>query len=97
MIEFTCPNCQRELKVKPELAGRMGKCPGCSNKIRVPEEVVAVEVVTAEVVTEEWHDENVPATEVESPIDSSYGLVDEFPTRTTPPDWIFYAKLVRSI
>lgn len=89
MIEFICPNCQRGLKVKPELAGRIGKCPGCGDKIRVPEDIVAVEVVTAEVVTEEWHDENVLATEVESPRESSYGLVDDFPARTTPPDWVF--------
>ena len=36
MIEFQCPNCGKQLRVKPELAGRTGKCTGCSNKIVVP-------------------------------------------------------------
>lgn len=36
MIEFQCPNCGKQLRVKPELAGRTGKCTGCSEKIVVP-------------------------------------------------------------
>lgn len=37
MIEFNCPECNKQIKVKPELAGRTGKCPGCGNKILVPQ------------------------------------------------------------
>jgi hypothetical protein len=35
-IKFKCPNCQSELSVKDELAGKMGKCPACKNPITVP-------------------------------------------------------------
>ena len=37
MIEFNCPECNKQIKVKTELAGRTGKCPGCGNKILVPQ------------------------------------------------------------
>lgn len=84
MIEFSCPICQRDLKVKPELAGRMGKCPGCGNKIRVPEKRGA-----AHDTPESWLDEPVRATDVESPSEPFQGLVEEFPQRTSPPDWVF--------
>lgn len=36
MIEFQCPSCGKQLRVKAELAGRSGKCTGCSTKIVVP-------------------------------------------------------------
>lgn len=36
MIQFSCPECNRSLKVKPELAGRTGKCPGCGKNVLVP-------------------------------------------------------------
>lgn len=36
VIEFNCPQCQAPLKVKPELAGRRGKCVHCGEKISVP-------------------------------------------------------------
>ncbi len=35
MIEITCPSCNRRLRAKPELAGRMGKCPGCGQPLRI--------------------------------------------------------------
>src|SRR5262249_46279430 len=37
MIRARCPNCQKNLVVKPELAGRLAICPGCQNKLRIPE------------------------------------------------------------
>ena len=36
MIQFECPNCSRPIKVKPELAGRKGKCPGCQSILVIP-------------------------------------------------------------
>lgn len=36
-IEFTC-ECGRQVRVKPELAGRKIRCPGCGNPLRVPAE-----------------------------------------------------------
>ncbi|MBY0228146.1 MAG: hypothetical protein K2W96_02580 [Gemmataceae bacterium] len=37
-IEFSCPECDRSLKVKDELAGRRVKCPGCQSALTVPAE-----------------------------------------------------------
>jgi serine/threonine protein kinase len=36
MIAFPCPGCGVQLKVKDDLAGRMGKCPGCGRAVQVP-------------------------------------------------------------
>ena len=33
---FACPECGKQLKVKPELAGKKVKCPGCGEVLRVP-------------------------------------------------------------
>ncbi len=35
-ISFRCTGCERALKVKPELAGKKGKCPQCGHAILVP-------------------------------------------------------------
>ena len=35
MIELLCPSCGKKLRAKPELAGRMGKCPNCGQPIRI--------------------------------------------------------------
>lgn len=35
-IRFSCVHCGKSIKVKTDLAGREGKCPGCGAKIRVP-------------------------------------------------------------
>jgi DNA-directed RNA polymerase subunit RPC12/RpoP len=35
-IEFTCPQCQRRLRVPDEAAGREAQCPECSTRIIVP-------------------------------------------------------------
>ena len=37
VIEFSCPHCGRELKLKDEAAGKRGRCPGCRNVITVPQ------------------------------------------------------------
>jgi eukaryotic-like serine/threonine-protein kinase len=36
MIAFPCPGCGVQLKVKDELGGRLGKCPGCGRAVQVP-------------------------------------------------------------
>jgi hypothetical protein len=36
-ISVACPSCERELKLKEELAGRKIKCPGCGEPILVPD------------------------------------------------------------
>ncbi len=36
MILFNCPSCGVQLRVKEELAGRMGKCPGCGERVEAP-------------------------------------------------------------
>ncbi len=36
-IEFHCPNCDKYLKTKDDKAGRTADCPGCGEKITVPE------------------------------------------------------------
>ncbi len=41
-IEFSC-ECGRQVRVKPELAGKKIRCPGCGNPLRVPAEGAADE------------------------------------------------------
>jgi hypothetical protein len=36
MIRLRCPTCEKNLLVKPELAGRLVLCPGCKTKLKVP-------------------------------------------------------------
>ena len=36
-IVFPCPQCQRTLRIKDDLAGKKFRCPGCQQVIRVPE------------------------------------------------------------
>jgi hypothetical protein len=36
MIVFSCHQCRKEIKVKPELAGKKGKCPSCKAVVTVP-------------------------------------------------------------
>jgi hypothetical protein len=36
LVSFVCPGCGHGLKVKPELAGKKGKCPKCGDVVIVP-------------------------------------------------------------
>ena len=36
MIAYSCSTCQKKLSVKPELAGKRVKCPGCGQVTLVP-------------------------------------------------------------
>ncbi|NMC20344.1 MAG: hypothetical protein GYA33_07975 [Thermogutta sp.] len=36
MLTVVCPSCQANLRVRPELAGRAGKCPKCGAIVQVP-------------------------------------------------------------
>src|SRR5262245_37535175 len=50
MIDFSCPHCQKALKVKPELAGKRIRCPHCQQASEVPlpaHRVAAVPLPTA--------------------------------------------------
>lgn len=84
MIKFSCPECQKELKVNSELAGRTGKCPGCGSKIRVPEKKkVANEVL------EDWLNEPVLPSVVETPTELPSSMENMWPDRQTLPDIVF--------
>jgi hypothetical protein len=37
MISFRCGHCGKDLKVKEQLAGKKGKCPGCGRPLAVPQ------------------------------------------------------------
>src|SRR5206468_3997645 len=37
MTRIRCPKCQKNLIVKPELAGKVVACPGCQTKFRIRE------------------------------------------------------------
>jgi len=37
MMHIKCPQCERKLILKPELAGGVAVCPGCQTKLRIPE------------------------------------------------------------
>src|SRR5215469_16837318 len=46
-IKFTCPACGRPLNVKPELAGKRGRCPNCQAKIDIPSEGATTDAPTS--------------------------------------------------
>lgn len=35
-ISFTCPKCNKTLRVKDDLAGKKGQCPGCQHRFVIP-------------------------------------------------------------
>lgn len=35
-IDFACPTCGKQFRVKSELAGKTAKCAGCQNRLRIP-------------------------------------------------------------
>ena len=35
-ISVQCPACGKEMSVRDELAGRLGKCPDCGQPVRIP-------------------------------------------------------------
>ncbi|MCB1230184.1 MAG: MotA/TolQ/ExbB proton channel family protein [Verrucomicrobiae bacterium] len=38
-MKFVCPNCNIHLQAEADLAGKTVKCPGCSTKIQIPEDL----------------------------------------------------------
>jgi hypothetical protein len=49
MIHLQCPHCHSKLAVKEAMAGRLGACPKCKNKIRIPQ----LETITPDDLPEE--------------------------------------------
>jgi hypothetical protein len=49
MIHLLCPHCHTKLAVKEAMAGRLGVCPKCKNKMRIPQ----LETITPDDVPEE--------------------------------------------
>jgi hypothetical protein len=48
MIRFSCPACQRVLRVDEQFAGRQAKCPGCATPVTVPaKEAAPADVMVA--------------------------------------------------
>jgi len=41
-VKFNCPQCQKTLNVKDELAGKKGKCPFCGQAITVPDAEIKI-------------------------------------------------------
>jgi DNA-directed RNA polymerase subunit RPC12/RpoP len=61
MIEFQCPECTKKIRVKPEFAGRTGKCPACSTRIVVPTLSKPTEVFSDPVPPSSWPQPKLPA------------------------------------
>ncbi|GAB6165291.1 hypothetical protein JCM19992_12910 [Thermostilla marina] len=62
MAIIACPKCQAKLKIRPEYAGRVGKCPKCQGVIRIPE--ILEEPGLSSAASEPGAaEENVPAVE----------------------------------
>jgi hypothetical protein len=49
MIQIQCPQCHTKLAVKEAMAGRLGACPKCQTRVRIPE----LETITPDDVPEE--------------------------------------------
>jgi hypothetical protein len=41
MIRFKCPRCGQECKAEESSAGKMGKCPGCGERIEISRHAIA--------------------------------------------------------
>ena len=78
-IEFTCPTCQKALKLRDEAAGKTGKCPFCKSVITVPASALAdddmIEIVPA----------NAPKKPVASPPKPPRPAPSAPVTAPTPP------------
>lgn len=35
-MKFKCPTCEMQLKVEPDMAGKVVRCPGCDSKLQIP-------------------------------------------------------------
>jgi hypothetical protein len=65
MIHFNCQLCNRAISVEDKLAGKRGRCPGCLEKIRVPE--LAKSKSREESLSAQVKTENTSIVQVESP------------------------------
>ena len=93
-IEFECPDCSREYRVKDELAGRSVTCKGCGEKIHIPESDAEDDEYG-----EEWDDYGNPARKKGgTTAGSSSGLYEFDVSRLTIVGWMLVlASLVTGI
>lgn len=90
-IKFPCPNCEKPLRVKDELAGKRGKCPGCGSMVNVP--VTQEETVPKQTWWNEPGSTNEAVTEAPKPppvdveAEAAAALSDE-PVQEEIPDKI---------
>src|SRR5687767_5507098 len=47
-IEFNCPHCQHQYRLKDELAGKTATCKGCRQKITIPQPVTVPDAAALE-------------------------------------------------
>jgi hypothetical protein len=56
MIRLSCPKCRKGLNIADKFAGKVGACPQCKTKVRVPDlepdEVEVIEEVEEEIITD---------------------------------------------
>jgi DNA-directed RNA polymerase subunit RPC12/RpoP len=55
-IEVKCLQCGKSMKLKPEMAGRKGKCPICGKIINIPDPKIKVDIFA---VNEDVSDDEV--------------------------------------
>jgi len=55
-IEVKCLQCGKSMKVKPEMAGKKGKCPVCSKIINIPDPNAKIDLLA---VNEDLGDDEV--------------------------------------
>lgn len=92
MLEFNCPYCTAEIRVGLEAAGKVGRCPKCQTRIRVPEltdipksdaaatpSVPPMETLADEVLVES----RTPLPDIPSPV----GSVLPAPSIAQPAGW----------
>jgi hypothetical protein len=102
MIKFECPNCQRKLSVKDELAGKKGKCPGCKKGVVIPATSTPLPTpspVPQTVPTPTPQPPQLPTpprldgpvrTQAEIDMEAAEALADEPPPEDAPPDEITF-------
>lgn len=83
MIQFNCRNCGTVIRAKPELAGKLGKCPKCATVNRIPPPAA---IPLALPIATEGVAEPPVAREVASPMPPANFTADLPPPQLIDPD-----------